>query len=148
MASTLNLYMKATIVLDGKVYDIGDLFAPYTLTTSADIKSIKSLTGTKNTYTEILSIGSSAGDDLTALVGAIILSTVAGFIIVRGADDADTSSIPIPANFPVLIPGPKTTAYGATPALRAAGADSTIAKVYFQNENAVTDAKVQVFAVG
>lgn len=148
MAATLNLYMKAAIILDGNVYDIGDLFAPYTTSTSADIKSIKTVVGTKNTSTEILSVGASAGDDLTSMVAAIVLSTIAGFIVVRGADDADNSAIPIQANFPVLITGPKTTAYGATPALRAAGADSTISKLYFQNESAVTDAKVQVFAVG
>lgn len=148
MAATLNLYMKASIILDGKEWGIGDLFAPYTTSTSADIKSIKSVTGTKNTYTEILSVGASAGDDITAMVAVIVLSTVAGFIIVRGANDADTSAIPIPANFPVLIPGANTTVYDTTPALRAGAANSAISKLYFQNESAVTDAKVQVFAVG
>jgi len=148
MSATFNMYLNGSIVLDGKKWEIGNFFAPYQITTSADIKSIKTIVGTKNASTEILSVGASAGDDLSSMVFALVMSTIAGYIIVRGANDADNDAIPIAANFPVLIPGNKTTVYGATPALRAAAADSTISKIYFQNESAVTDAKVQVFAIG
>ena len=145
MASTLNAYFRATIVLDGKVYDIGDLFAPYTITTSADIKDLKTVSVPNTTYTEILSVGS--GADIASIVGVIIIPAGAGTLVIKGADDADTCAINCVANFPVLIPSANTKADAATPALRAVAANSAISSIgYYQATGAAI--KVQVFAVG
>lgn len=145
MSATLNLYMKATIILDGKEYDIGDLFAPYTTTTSLDVKDLKTVSVSTATYTEILSVGS--GANIAGIVGVIVIPAAAGTLIIRGADDADTCAINCVENFPVIIPSANTKADAATPALRAAEADSLISSIgYYQVTGG--SIKVQVFAVG
>lgn len=145
MAATLNLYLKATIILDGKLLEIGDLYAPYTTATTADIKDIKTVSVANTTYTEILSVGS--GADIASAVAFVIIPAGAGTLIVKGADDADTCALNCVANFPVIIPSGTIKADAATPALRAVAANSTISSIgYYQATGGAI--KVQVFAVG
>lgn len=145
MAATLNLYMKATIILDGKVYDIGDLFAPYTTSTSADIKDLKTVSVANTTYTELISVGS--GADIASVVALVIIPAGAGTLVIRGASDADTCAINCVANFPVIVPSANIKIDAATPAARAVAANSAISSIgYYQATGGAI--KVQVFAVG
>ena len=114
MSSTLSLslQLKGTIGNDLLVWPPEGLYAPYTITTSADVYLEKVVSVADSTVTEILSVGS--GDQIASAVAFLFIPSGACRISWIGASDADSSAIVCPANRPLLLPGYQTLPYQTT----------------------------------
>lgn len=122
------------------------LFAPYTLSPTADIISHGVKEVSTATATEILSIGASS--DLASAIFFAFIPSGACRISWRGSgSDADNSAVVLQANAPLVIPGYQTLPYQSTSNNRI---DETAAAISsfscYQSTGATID--VRWFAVG
>lgn len=136
--ATVNLFVMASVIINGEEQKIGSLYQPVAVTAADEIL---------NNYELKLSAGGPTTTQIFAASGAadviICQASVAGTYVWAGATDADNSSMVVPANFPLVISG-TTNAYSATTAGRAGAAESAVTSIKFEHS---ADGKMKVWAI-
>ena len=147
MASTINLYFRLTGVMNSELIDwpSGGLFAPYALTTSADIKLIEEVDVSTSSVTELISIGS--GSDTASSLALIFIPNGACRIAWQTSTAADNSAIVCRANFPLVLPTAQTLPYQNTLSNRLDETAGNITAVSCW-QNTGSTIKVKVLSVG
>lgn len=115
MASTLNLFanLKGVIGVQKVDFPPDGLFAPRTVTTTADILLQERVVVPTSDVTELISVGADA--DIESAVYFIFIPSGACRITWRGSgSDADNSAVVCQANGVLVIPGYQTLPYQTT----------------------------------
>lgn len=134
--ATVNLFVMASVVINGEEQKIGSLYQPVSVTAADEILNNYELTLTGAATTQIFA-ASGAADVI------ICQASVAGTYLWAGTTDADNSSMVVPANFPLVISG-TTNDYSATTAGRAGAAESAVTSIKFEH---AAGGKMKVWAI-
>jgi len=145
MASTFTLFFNLSGVLGSKLEHIGELYAPYTISTSADIISDRIVSVADTTFTEVCSIGS--GDHLASAVAIVIIPSTAGMLTWEGASGADNSALQMRAGIPFILPTGNTAPYQTTSSNRSDETAAAITSIGFYQASGGA-ATVRVFGIG
>lgn len=136
MSSTMTGTLTLRGLVNGELYQIGNIYNGFTFTLSADVFTKAEVDVTAaGTAEQIAAIGTEA-------IFIVVIPEVAGVLSWGGATAADNSSIRCVAGVPVLLPSGDTTVYAATNETRAEGADAAITALWF---DADADGQVRVF---
>jgi len=134
--ATVNLFVMASVVINGEEQKIGSLYQPVSVTAADEILNNYELALTGAATTQIFA-ASGAADVI------ICQASVAGTYLWAGTTDADNSSMVVPANFPLVISG-TTNDYSATTAGRASAAESAVTSIKFEH---AAGGKMKVWAI-
>lgn len=134
--ATVNLFVMASVIINGEEQKIGSLYQPVSVTAADEILNNYELTLTGAATTQIFA-ASGAADVI------ICQASVAGTYLWAGTTDADNSSMVVPANFPLVISG-TTNDYSATTAGRASAAESAVTSIKFEH---AAGGKMKVWAI-
>lgn len=134
--ATVNLFVMASVIINGEEQKIGSLYQPVSVTAADEILNNYELALTGAATTTIFA-ASGAADVI------ICQASVAGTYLWAGTTDADNSSMVVPANFPLVISG-TTNDYSATTAGRAGAAESAVTSIKFEHAGS---GKIKVWAI-
>ena len=132
MAATVNIFTYIEVLGAGPNKVIGSKTVPVSVSldsTNPEIFTARHQVA-QTTATEILRVGTSAGDDIQAFKVLIIKPEDACTISWESGDATDNSSVDVAAGHILILTSDDTTDYAATGALRVAATTDLIEKVY------------------
>lgn len=138
--ATVNIYTYVEVLGAGPTMEFGSKSVPVSVTldsTNPEIFKARHQVATV-TATEILRVGTAAGDDIKAFKVLIIKPEDAATISWESGDATDNSSVDVAAGHTLILTSDDTTDYAATGTLRVAEATDLIEKVFAYRDGSGT----------
>lgn len=149
MAATVNLYVQVTGLVNAQNVSLpkggAGLYAPYSITTSADIVCERQVTLPGTTAVKLIEVG--AGLEVASAVFFMFIPTVAGMFTWKTSSEANNNSQYCGANLPFILPDGNAAPLKATIADRIDETKEAITEVWFYTTGAVAG-KCYVLALG
>lgn len=137
--ATVNIWTYIEVTGAGPNMQFGSKSVPVSISLAANPEVFKARHQVaQTTATEILRVGTSAGDDIQAFNALIIRPEDAATISWEGSTTADNSSVDVAAGHTLILTTDDTTADGASASARVAATTALIKKVYAYRDAAGT----------
>lgn len=138
MAGTLNVYVAATMVVDGTKTTIGSTNTPIAITVTG-VKHENTLSLAANTTKELLRVGTADGDDIADFDFLYVVCSTNATLEIQGTTAADNSLVALKASTPFILSLDDTSAYHASARIvPASAAAQNIAKIYIRTTGTAT----------